>query len=174
MRYVVKNISWDWMFSIFPPLTDTQMFSGYRFTNLQSSLNTDTCRICKNASVYHWITPTQHCIIHCGIYFWLLPVLLLLLLLMIFSGDPGHVWSVVHGEIFCFGIIPPWGFTSFWNLRVAVVTFWILIITSLTLFSLSHVIWALAAFLGSVATWMDYSGLMADLDEVSLKALSNL
>lgn len=162
------------VFSIFPGHVthDSWMFSGCRF--LQSTLRTNTCRICRYATVYHWITPTQHCIIHCGIYFWLLPVLLLLLLQLIFSGEPGPVWSVLHGGIFCFGMMSRWGFSSFWSLTVAVATFWIIIIMSLILFGLSHIIWALAVFFVRAATWMDYSWLMADLDEVSLKAQSNL
>lgn len=143
-------------------------FTGFQATdepNLQSSLRTNTCRICKYAAVYHWITPTQHCIIHFGFYFWLFPLLLLLLLLLIFSGEPGRVWSAVHGEIFCYRIMSPWGFTSIWNLTVAVVTFSIIIYMILILFILSHIIWALDAFSHCVATWMDYSRLMADLDD---------
>lgn len=93
--------------------------------SLQSSLRTNTRRMCKYDIVYHF-----HCIIYCGIYFWFLPVLLLVLLLLIFSREPELCWSVVHGDIFCFGIISLWGFTSFWNLTVAVVTFWTIIIMS--------------------------------------------
>lgn len=85
----------------------------------------------------------------------------------------GLVWSVVHGEIFCFGIMSPWVFKSFSNLTVTLATFWIIITMSPILFSLTHIIWALAAFFCTVATWMDYSRLRADLDEVSLKALIN-
>lgn len=50
-----------------------QMHSSFQvfFLFLQSTFRTNTCEICKYSTVYHWITPTQHCIIHCGIYFWL-------------------------------------------------------------------------------------------------------
>lgn len=44
----------------------------------------------------------------------------------------------------------------------------------LILFSLSHIIRALAVFMCSVATCMDYRRLIADLDEVGLKVTSKL
>lgn len=70
----IKTIGHGWIFSVFPgpnpPLKNSQELLG-RLRFLPSTFRTNTCNISKYSTVYHWITPTQHCIIHCGIYFWL-------------------------------------------------------------------------------------------------------
>ena len=132
-------------------------------TNWLPNMRTNTCRICKCSAMYHRITPpTQHNVMHCAVYSWLLfctPTPTPTAVSFFSSGqDSSGAWCCCAGK-----------HCLFYFLCIMSLESSIIIIPSTYRFntvSLSHIMWALAVFLCAGATWMDHRRLVADLDEV--------